>query len=466
MERITQIWVDLFCGAGGTTTGIESATFEGYKFAKVIACVNHDAMAINSHYENHPDTLHFTEDIRTLDLNALVDHLEAMKVLYPDAAVYLWASLECTNFSHAKGGLPRDADSRTLAEHLYRYIWALHPDFIYIENVREFMGWGPLDENGKPVSRYKGCDYEKWVNEIVTIGYAYDYRLLNSADFGAYTSRLRYFGQFAKREMADCISWPEPTHAKGGANNLKPYKAVKEVLDLSDVGSSIFNRKKPLVDNTLRRIYAGLEKFVSKDSEPFICSYYGGELGADRSRTLEEPLPTIVNRNIHSLVTPAFISKYYGNGDNVSSLEEPAGTITTVDRMALVHCHKGFLLNPGWGGNNHSAEKPAPTIIASQHKIPLSVVNCVEGEFKTDSDASDSEVMGNIKAFCRANGITDITMRMLKVSELKVIQGFPVDYKLLGSEADKKKFIGNSVCPIVAAALAIASEVATNKVEV
>jgi len=362
--------------------------------------------------------------------------------------------------------LPRDADSRTLAEHLYRYIQALNPDFIYIENVREFMGWGPLDESGKPVNRLKGCDYERWVNEIVLMGYAYDYRLLNSADFGAYTSRLRYFGQFAKLEVSDCISWPVPTHAKGGTNNLKPYKAVKEVLDLADVGSSIFNRKKPLVDNTLRRIYAGLEKFVATDGEPYICSYYGGELGADRSRSLEEPLPTIVNRNIHSLVTPAFISKYYGNGDNVSSLEEPAGTITTVDRMALVHCHKGFLLNPGWGGNNHSADKPAPTIIASQHKIPLSVVNCVKGEFKTDSDASDSKVMGNIKTFCRANGIADITMRMLKVTELKVIQGFPANYKLLGSEADKKKFIGNSVCPIVAAELAIASEMANQKVEV
>lgn len=149
MNNINLLYVDLFCGAGGTSTGVESARINGEQCAKVIACVNHDANAIASHAANHPNALHFTEDIRTLELSPLIEHLAKWKAQYPSAAVVLWASLECTNFSKAKGGQPRDADSRTLAEHLFRYIEAINPDYIQIENVEEFMSWGDMDENGK-----------------------------------------------------------------------------------------------------------------------------------------------------------------------------------------------------------------------------------------------------------------------------------------------------------------------------
>lgn len=138
-ETINLLYIDLFCGAGGTSSGVEYARVDGEKCAEVIACVNHDKNAILSHQANHPDTLHFTEDIRTLELGPMMAHLAAKKAEYPEAHVVLWASLECTNFSRAKGGQPRDADSRTLAEHLFRYIEALKPDYIQIENVEEFM---------------------------------------------------------------------------------------------------------------------------------------------------------------------------------------------------------------------------------------------------------------------------------------------------------------------------------------
>lgn len=136
--------VDLFCGFGGTTTGFADAMIDGNNIAKVIACVNHDPKAIKSHWLNHPDVTHFEEDIRTLDLTELVALVEYWKCIYPDAYVVLWASLECTNFSKAKGGLPRNADSRTLAEHLFRYQKVLNPDYIKIENVVEFMSWGAV----------------------------------------------------------------------------------------------------------------------------------------------------------------------------------------------------------------------------------------------------------------------------------------------------------------------------------
>ena len=156
MGKIKLLYIDLFCGAGGTSTGVENARLKGRKCAKVVACVNHDVNAIKSHQANHPDTLHFTEDIRTLELSPLVLHLQKMKTKFPDAKTVLWASLECTNFSNAKGGQPRDADSRTLAEHLFRYIDVLYTDYIYIENVKEFQYWGDLDENGKPLSKDQG----------------------------------------------------------------------------------------------------------------------------------------------------------------------------------------------------------------------------------------------------------------------------------------------------------------------
>lgn len=195
------LYIDLFCGAGGTSTGVENARYEGRQCAKVIGCVNHDANAIASHAANHPDALHFTEDIRTLELSPLTDHIAEMRQQYPDAFVVLWASLECTNFSKAKGGQPRDADSRTLAEHLFRYIEAINPDYIQIENVEEFMSWGDLDESGKPISKDAGRMYQQWVSNVCGYGYRFAHRILNSADYGAYTTRRRFFGIFAKGSL-------------------------------------------------------------------------------------------------------------------------------------------------------------------------------------------------------------------------------------------------------------------------
>lgn len=163
------LYIDLFCGAGGTSTGVNTARLHGEQCATVIACVNHDASAIASHAANHPQALHFPEDIRTLELSPLVTHLEKCRRENPEALTALWASLECTNFSKAKGGQPRDADSRTLAEHLFRYIEVLNPDYIQIENVEEFMSWGSLDENGRPLSKDRGRSYVRGSKRSVPI---------------------------------------------------------------------------------------------------------------------------------------------------------------------------------------------------------------------------------------------------------------------------------------------------------
>lgn len=371
-EDIKLLYVDLFCGAGGTTTGVESARIDGRKCATVVACVNHDPNAIASHAANHSEALHFTEDIRTLDVAPLVAHLEQCKLHYPEAKVVLWASLECTNFSRAKGGKPRDADSRTLAEHLFRYIEALNPDYIEIENVEEFMCWGDMDENGKPLSKRKGTSYIRWCNKVEGYGYTYDWRILNAADYGAYTSRKRFFGQFARTGLPH--SFPERTHCKNGLAEtglfdyrLSKWKPVREVLDLQDEGESIFTREKPLCERTLERIYAGLIKFIArmsqKDFVSFLVKYNSmNSNGKYVAPSIDEPCPTVACQNRLGVVKVFFLSKQFsGNpADKNISIEGPAGTLTCKDHHALLDVD--FLSAYYGNGYEVSTEKPCPTI--------------------------------------------------------------------------------------------------------
>lgn len=507
--------IDLFAGAGGVTTGFDLAVdSEGNKIAKVIAAVNHDPLAIQSHWKNHPDVLHFEEDIRTLDLTELVKALFVQKSQYPNAKVILWASLECTNFSKAKGGQPRDADSRTLADHLERYIVALDPDYVMIENVVEFMSWGPLDENGKPLSKKNGIEWIRWKQEICSMGYYDEWTEMNSADFGAYTSRNRLFGCFAKHGLP--IAWPEKTHSKVPEKSslfrsTEKWKPVREVLDLNDEGESIFSRKKPLVENTLKRVYAGLIKYVAGEGKKeFLAKYYSGRPMGKVIPT-DGPTGAITTVDGHAYVKTVFLTSYYSSGDNNQSIENPSNTIVARDNMAMVqaqwidreyngeHNHSAidtamgviptvpkanlvtankfivgshfegnassldnplptitanrkyhYIVNPGWiKGNVSSVENPCPVIIARQDKTPLQMIVAVEGMFNIPIYEDDSETMILIKQFMAMFGIVDIKMRMLRVRELLMIQGFPKNYKLLGNQNDQKKFIGNSVVPHV-----------------
>jgi len=544
-ENIKLLYVDLFCGAGGTSTGVELAQLHGDKCAHVVACVNHDPNAIASHAANHPDTHHFTEDIRTLAMEPLKEIVDKARGEYPKAKLVLWASLECTNFSKAKGGMPRDADSRTLANHLFRYIEAIDPDYIQIENVEEFMSWGEVDENGKPISKLSGTDYVRWCNRVQSYGYSYVWHILNAADYGAYTSRKRFFGQFAKHGLPH--AFPTPTYSKDGAsdNNLfqegmHKYKAVREVLDLEDAGESIFGRKKPLVEKTLERIYAGLVKFVAGGKEAFLVKYNSmsqtgkyvppsvdepcpvvatqGRLGlakaqflskqfsgdpAGKNVSIDAPAGAVTCKDHHALVTPQFIVNYRFNNTG-SSVDEPAPTVCTVNQIgvancqfldsqyghgtpsgidkpapavvnnpkqSLVTCHPWvmdtnfsnvgssleepahtvtanrkwmYLMNPQYQSAGGSVDKPCFTLIARMDKMPPYLVQTEEG-IGIEIYDDDSPMTRKIKEFMALYGIVDIKMRMLKISELKAIMGFPSDYTLVGTQGEQKKFIGNAV---------------------
>lgn len=372
------LYIDLFCGAGGTSTGVEKARLENEQCAKVIACVNHDKNAIASHAANHPDALHFTEDIRTLNLSPLVSHLQKCRAEYPEALIVLWASLECTNFSKAKGGQPRDADSRTLAEHLFRYIEAINPDYIQIENVEEFMSWGDLDEYGKPISRDKGKSYLRWLDNVRSYGYKFEHKILNSADYGAYTSRKRFFGIFAKGSLP--IVFPEQTHSKKPDQKLKNWKAVRDVLDFDDEGKSIFGRKTPLVDSSLLRIYAGLIKFVAGGKDAFMVKYNSmSKAGKYNAPGVDDPCPVISTQNrlgvacinrLNILTGKAFISVHYGNGF-CKSVDEPAPTVTTKDRFSLI---SSVFIDQQYGNSKPSSlDKPLGCITVNPK---YSLVSC------------------------------------------------------------------------------------------
>jgi len=404
---IQLIYIDLFCGGGGTTTGVHNARIDGVPCAIVAACINHDENAIRSHKSNHKQTLHFTEDItmlyKTNRMQRLVAHVEHLKALYPNAKVVLWASLECTNFSKAKGGQSRDADSRTLADHLFFYIDALNPDDIQLENVEEFMSWGPLDENGKPISKTAGTDYIRWIDSVKSYGYHFQHRILNAADFGALTSRKRFFGQFAR--LGEPIFWPEQTHAEKPERNLfghtvQKWRAVKEVLDFSDEGESIFDRKKSLVDATHERIYAGLVKFVAGGKKEFLIKWnsmsragkyvapdmenpspvvstqnrlgigsvrflskaYSGD-PTSKAVSIERPSGAITCKDHHQLVNAEFLASYYGNGDNISSVDRPCPTVTTKDRVSLIQTS---FLDQQFGQSKPSdIEKPCGALTAN-----------------------------------------------------------------------------------------------------
>jgi len=489
--------VDSFCGFGGEGLGIKKAMYMMQRIAESIAAINHDHVAMKCHKANIPEAMHMIEDFRRVFLRKLPRFAA-------DALRTFWASLECTNFSIAKGGLSRDPDSRTLAKDVLRYVdyqryinQEYH--YIYIENVKEFLEWGPLkhkqdkdgnfvyDKKGKPVlvpdPTKKGIYFRQWVKELRSRGYRMEYRILNAADFGVPTNRRRLFIIFAYGNMP--IYWPQPTHGKG----LKKYKTVKKCLDLNNKGQNIFMRvdskgtPDELCENSLRRILTGLEKYTPK-KKAFVTQY-NGDSDYCRSIPMDKPCNTVPTANRFSLIQTTFVTKYYGNGENVCSVNEPASTLTTKDRLTKIDVQfldqqygqsnpaslnkpagaltanpkfnlvtaEHFLYNPQWGGQYSSVDKPCFTLIAKMEKAPPYLVTLETGQLAIEVYETDSFYTRKIKEFMAEHGIIAIYMRMLTVEELLKIQGFPKSYKMYGSLTDRKKFIGNAVCPAVAKAL-------------
>lgn len=316
--------IDCFAGGGGASVGIEMALGRPVDIA-----VNHDPQAIRMHKTNHPDTLHLTEDIFKVDLKKYVgnSHVDLM-----------WASPDCTSHSKAKGGQPRKQGLRILPWAVYKHARKILPDVIIMENVEEIQQWGPLDRDGKPIPERKGEDYRRFIGAMKSLGYEFDSRELVAADYGAPTTRKRWYAIF--RRDGRSIVWPEPTHNKTGTDGKEKWVPVSSVLNFSDLGKSIFGRKKPLAENTMRRTARGLEKFVFKNPEPFIIQVnHSGE--NFRGQKVNDPLPTITQKHGFGVITPVgapFIDKTFGGNykGSGSGMSQPLGTITTVDHNRLI----------------------------------------------------------------------------------------------------------------------------------
>ncbi len=266
---------DLFCGAGGTSTGIMQAAEALGKRTDLLA-VNHWPVSVNTHELNHPGVRHLCESL---------ENIGPAKAVPGGRLNLLAASPECTHHSIAAGGRPRNEQSRATAWHVCRWASDLRVDNILIENVREFQNWGPLGANGKPMKSRKGETFKAFLNALRSMGFNVDSRVLNAADYGDPTSRHRLI-VLARRGKP--VVWPDVTHGKSGdLFGLKPYRTAREIIDWDVKGKSIFRRSKPLSPNTVRRIAAGLKKFGGANAEPFLVMLYG----MNDARSVDRPAP-------------------------------------------------------------------------------------------------------------------------------------------------------------------------------
>jgi len=510
---------DLFCGAGGASTGfLQAATSRG--LAVDLVAVNHWPIAVQTHTVNHPSARHFCQSIETLD---------------PEVAVpgrkldLLIAAPECVHFSTARGGRPMSDQSRASAWHLLRWLEVLRVEHVLIENVPEFQTWGPLGAHGRPMASKKGNTFRAFIAALESLNYRVEYRVLNAADYGAVTTRRRLFLQ-ARRGNKPII-WPKQTHSRTGGRDLfgglKKWRAAREVIDWTLKSESIFDRKRPLKPATIRRIIAGLERFGGEGLKPFIVQLtHGG-----RVSSVDVPLQTVTGANRGELgVAQPFIVPFRSDNDGrkprVGSIDDPLHTITTENPIGLIEpvvvtlrnndrgqsvdapldtitaggTHHGliepFIVGMEHGGRLVDPDQPMPTITTAKggsfavvepfmlgqqsgatprpvsEPVPtvatdgaISVVEPFLTKYtSTGSAYSVDQPIDTITTKDRfglvqpvVNGMAlDIRFRMLQPHELSAAMSFPKGYQFTGNKGQQIKQVGNAIDVSMARALGIA----------
>ena len=453
---------DYFAGAGGASTGIEWALGRSPDVA-----INHCEHAVEVHALNHPSTDHYCVDVWDVD---------PQRHLPPGHVEMAWFSPDCRHFSRAKGGKPVSKKIRGLAWAVCRVAKARKPRVLFLENVPEFQTWGPVLADGTPDKDKAGTTFRAFVRRLERLGYAVEWRVLNAADHGAPTARKRLV--LIARCDGQPIVWPEPTHGPGRPH---PYRTAAECIDWSIPCLSIFDRKRPLAEATMRRIAAGLVKFVFTSQRPFIVpvkTHGGGGNGAGsidvltpwfvrignaeregqkwRVEEVDAPLNTITAQAKRQGLVVAFLAKHY-KGVVGHAPDRPLGTITARDHHSAVVCtlspqiDKGtkvaaFLTKFYTSGRRGKKgapppgaplDGPAPVVTGQGQHVGLVTVE-IEGETWT---------------------IVDIGLRMLTPRELARCQGFDDSFQLVGTQAQQVARIGNSVSPPMARAVVAANVV-------
>ncbi|MDP3720802.1 MAG: DNA cytosine methyltransferase [Acidobacteriota bacterium] len=341
--------VDMFCGAGGASTGLVRACAALGVELELLA-INHWPTAVQTHLLNHPNVRHKCEEIERINPREEV----------PSGRLnLLLAGPECTHHSNAAGGRPKNEQSRASAWNVAKWAQELYIDTILIENVPEFRNWGPLGADGKPLKSKRGETFKAFLEVLRSLGYKLEVKILNAADFGDPTTRQRLF-VLARRARHE-INWPEVTHSRTGASTLfgstKRWKAAREIIDWSLQGKSIFNRKKPLKPATIARILAGLEKFGGPELKPFLVVLRNHADG----RSVESPIPSLAVEGQHiGVAQPFIVPVNHGAGDlRSNSIEAPLPTLTAKANQYLV---EAALLGQHGGASLRPVSQPVPTV--------------------------------------------------------------------------------------------------------
>lgn len=401
-----ELVVDNFAGGGGASTGIEMAIGRSVDIA-----INHDPDAIAMHRENHPTTKHYCEDVWE------VDPVEACG---GKSVALAWFSPDCKHFSRAKGGKPVDKKIRGLAWVVIRWAYLVRPRVLMMENVPEIITWGPLGEDNKPIKEKAGQTFAGFLLALTKgiplhhpafeemcdalgievtsqmakdltkgLGYDVEYAALKSCDYGAPTTRTRFY--MIARSDGKPIVWPKPTHGdkKGEdvkAGKLIPYRTAAECIDWSIPAKSIFERDKPLAENTLRRIAKGIQKFVIDNPEPFIIHYKF----ENEPESIDNPLSTVTSVNSHYVVTPTIMCNNTNNKG--SKVDDPLPTVTTGNRNFVVTptiVPIGYGEREGQEPRVNSVEEPLGTVVSSgKHYLAMPSL------IQYHSETSESEVRG------------------------------------------------------------------------
>lgn len=508
--------IDLFCGAGGATTGLELALHRLGMTHHGLA-INHWEVAVETMRKNHP-----LIETKQMSIEEAVP-----ADLVPSGFVdLLWASPSCTHHSRAKGGKPRSNQLRAQPELVLTWLDQLMVRRVIVENVPEFVDWGPLNAKGEPIKSMRGKCFEAWVSAIRARNYLVEWRVVNCADYGDATTRQRFFLKAVRRGCGKIV-WTEPTHAKNPTQDLfgtkKKWRGIRECLDFTDTGKSIFNRKKPLAANTIRRIEAGLRKFCGMEFQmdmlgsngpdgcrlrsvdepmatqhtnnrtalvrPFIVKLRNhetvesveepistvtcsgahhalctplvlGQQGGAECRPVSEPCPTIATSGAIRVITPVIVD-HFRNGE-AHGADEPIGAQTTHDRYSMVTPFVMDMSHPASedGRRVTSAEDPVKTVTTRNNQAL--VTPFVFTEQTNNAPRSIDEPARTLTTVRKDylclpqledGRLVDIRIRMLKPSELAAAHSFPSDYILTGTRGDQVKQIGNSVPVMTAAAM-------------
>ncbi|MBP2656225.1 MAG: cytosine-specific methylase [Firmicutes bacterium] len=499
-----EIIVDNFAGGGGASTGISLALGR-----EVDIAINHDPAAIAMHKANHPDTEHYCENVWDVDPKHVVGGRPV---------ALCWFSPDCKHFSKAKGGKPVEKKIRGLAWIVLKWAAKVRPRVIILENVEEFQTWGPV-RKGKPVKKLAGTTFTKWKDQLQALGYKIEHREMKACDYGAPTIRKRFF--LVARRDGRQIVWPNPTHGDPDSlevktGKLKPWRTAAEIIDWSLPCPSIFDRKKPLAENTMRRIARGIQKFVLDNPEPFIIRVNFSGSNYHYCDSIHKPLHTITAKNGWGLVAPTLI-QYHGEQSKSDvrgqALQKPLMVVDASPRYALVASFLAKHYGGNYTGPGANLKGPVPTVTAVDHNalvtshlvkmkgqnIGQSVTDPLQtitagglhfgevraflmkyygtGEGQTLNEPLHTVVGKDRFGLVTIQGqdyqIVDIGMRMLEPRELFAAQGFPEDY-IIDRDCDGKYYpksaqvarCGNAVPPPFAEALVRANlpEICTGSV--